>query len=226
MYADRNARSGLNPASLSMAVLVNGGAATVLLLAQPIISIVDHNKPFIAYPVPPEPIPEPTQPPKPLDPKPLPRQHFDAPIPLDHPPIASDFPVPDNPPLPPLPLASSGSGEGNTGITAIPLPKPTPLAPVLVGPSIDQRYARDLQPPYPPEERRAGREGRVVVRVLVGVDGRVKDVQQVSTTSGAFLQATLDQARRKWRFKPATRDGVPIEAWRTMSLSFVLRDED
>ena len=53
----------------------------------------------------------------------------------------------------------------------------------------------------------------------------MKDVEQVSATSDAFLQATLDQARRKWRFKPATRDGVPVEGWRVMSLTFVLRDD-
>jgi protein TonB len=75
-------------------------------------------------------------------------------------------------------------------------------------------------------ERRAEREGRVTVRVLIGEDGRVKQVELVSAASEAFFAATREQALAKWRFTPATKDGIPQEAWRTMSVSFVLNDAD
>jgi protein TonB len=65
----------------------------------------------------------------------------------------------------------------------------------------------------------------VVVRELVGTDGRVKQVQKVSAASDDFFAVTERRALDKWRFKPGTRDGVPIEAWQTVSLSFVLNDE-
>jgi len=65
----------------------------------------------------------------------------------------------------------------------------------------------------------------VTIRVLVGVDGRVKQVERVSATSEAFWQATQQQALRAWRFRPATRGSVPEEAWRTMTLTFRMEDQ-
>ncbi|RYE01614.1 MAG: TonB family protein, partial [Sphingomonadales bacterium] len=64
----------------------------------------------------------------------------------------------------------------------------------------------------------------VSVRVLIGTDGRVKAVEQVSATSTAFFEATKRQALGKWRFKPATRGGVPQESWKTMSVRFELKN--
>ncbi|OHT17736.1 Gram-negative bacterial tonB protein [Sphingomonas haloaromaticamans] len=66
-------------------------------------------------------------------------------------------------------------------------------------------------------------EGVVVVRVLIGADGRVKAVEQVSTTDPAFFEATKRQALRAWRFRPATRDGVAVESWRTMRVKFEMQ---
>lgn len=122
-------------------------------------------------------------------------------------------------------VAPGGPGTiGATGTTAIetilpPLPTPTP-APVLRDPSVDPRYARDLQPLYPAGEERAGRTGLVTLRVLVGVDGRVKRAERLAATSDAFWAATERQALAKWRFRPATRDGVAVEGWRTMTVRF------
>jgi len=84
----------------------------------------------------------------------------------------------------------------------------------------DPRYARDFQPDYPAGERRMGNEGKVVIRVLIGPDGRVKQVERVSAASAAFWQVTERQALSRWRFRPATRDGVAIESWRTMTVRF------
>ncbi|WP_165899542.1 hypothetical protein [Sphingomonas sp. PP-CE-1G-424] len=52
----------------------------------------------------------------------------------------------------------------------------------------------------------------------------MKQVERVSATTDAFYRATFDRALAKWRFKPATRDGVPVEAWRSMALTFVLQN--
>ena len=97
---------------------------------------------------------------------------------------------------------------------------PPPHVPVLTEPRVDPRFAEALQPPYPPTMQRMGREGRVSVRVLVGADGRVKAVTLISSSDDAFFAATERQALRYWRFKPATRDGVAIESWRTMAVRF------
>lgn len=110
-------------------------------------------------------------------------------------------------------------GEGTV------IPEPVKPAPVLVGPSIDPHYAGYFQPPYPSDEIRAGNAGRVSVKVLIGVDGRVKDIEKLSAASDSFWDATRRQALAKWRFKPATRDGAPYETWKTMNVSFVLNGD-
>lgn len=58
------------------------------------------------------------------------------------------------------------------------------------------------------------------MKVLVGIDGRVKAVELVSADDPGFAEATRRQALRHWRFRPATRDGVPVESWRTMTVRF------
>jgi protein TonB len=172
-----------------------------------------------AYPVPPEP------PPPPIvkrDPKPDIKSPLDEPVripPVD-PKTPSDNKVTTTtepgPRLPPGPAI--GTGDIPTVITPPPLP-------VMVDAQYDQRYANALQPAYPAAEVRAGNTGRVVLRVLIGADGRVKQVERVSSASDAFFAAAEHQALTKWRFKPATRDGVAIEQWKTMSLRFELNDQ-
>jgi periplasmic protein TonB len=102
--------------------------------------------------------------------------------------------------------------------------QPPQHSPVLIGARIDPRYASALQPAYPPGMIREGREGVVVLRVLIGVDGRVKAIEPIASDGDAFLAATRKQALGKWRFLPATRDGEAVEGWREMTVRFRLPD--
>ncbi len=73
---------------------------------------------------------------------------------------------------------------------------------------------------YPPLARSAEVEGTVVVRVLVGVDGRVKDVV-VDEGAPMLREAAIACARTSiWR--PAQVGREPIEAWARMPLTFKL----
>lgn len=220
MYADQgyHARSPRG-ASLGAAFLLNGALiAGVFTLVAPVIVPRDPPTTLEGWniPVPPEPI-DPPKVEKRVETEPV-RQ---APTPTAPDPVvetrtASTFEastvISDAlPPLPPLPSGPAGTA------TAEPQP---PALPPLVAARADPRYAADFQPAYPPSELRAGRIGEVVVRVRIGVDGRVKAVEQVSATSPAFFEATRRQALAKWRFKPATRGDVPEESWRRMSVRF------
>lgn len=219
MYADRHAGSrAIDPVSLGASLFAVGGVLLALVYAAPnVIGIKDHPIETTFIPIQPPPPPEPT-------PQPQPRAAHPAPqpfIPRPDVPLPKPSPIDIIPSVPGDPIAITGL---NGGVTPAAEPSPTPLPP-LVGAGIDPRYASDFQPTYPPSERRAEREGRVVVRVLIGVDGRVKQIERVSATSDAFFAATRDRALAKWRFKPATRGDVPVEQWKTMSVSFVLEDE-
>lgn len=77
------------------------------------------------------------------------------------------------------------------------------------------------QPAYPEVARAAGVEGTVLVRVLVGKNGRVKDAIFVDGPE-AFKKAALDCARTAV-FKPALVDHKPLEVWVNMPVTFKLR---
>lgn len=97
-----------------------------------------------------------------------------------------------------------------------------PRNPVLTAVAPDPRYMRDFQPDYPPAMQRAQEEGKVTVRVSIGADGRVIDVEKIFATTDAFWEATRAQAMRKWRFRAATRDGVPVASEKVMTVHFQL----
>lgn len=220
MYANRypSSSSRFNPAGMGAAIAINAAVVAALMFAAPHVMPKRDLTPTTIWnvpldePPPPEPQPQPLSPPvekifTPVPPLDIPRQPVES---LD----TTSTP----------PIAPAGDVIGKADPLPLPVDPPLPPLPALVEPSVDQRYAADLQPMYPPAERRAGREGSVTIRVLIGVDGRVKEAQQVRATSDDFWRATLDRALAKWRFKPGTRGGIPVEAWRTMTLRFVLKD--
>lgn len=68
-----------------------------------------------------------------------------------------------------------------------------------------------------------GREGTVTLRALILSAGDVRSVEvAVSSGSSALDRAAADAVRR-WRFAPATRDGVAIDAYVTLRIRYVVR---
>ena len=219
MYADRYGHRPLNRGSLALSVSIVGGLVAAAMLSNTVIAIVQHDPGLRIYPVPPPP-----PPPRP-DPRPRKQEKAQVQQRIERVPPIVERRIDDTPvtPADPGPPATVTFGDGGgTGITIDP-PKPPP--PVLRGADVDGRYARDFQPVYPAEERRAGREGVVTLRVLIGVDGRVREVERLVAASDAFWRVTQSQALARWRFRPATRDGVPYETWKTMTVRFRLAEE-
>lgn len=223
MYADRFAgERRFNPAGLLAAVGINAGVVVALMIAAPhVAQTFDDPLEITNIPITPPP-------PPPTEPEPQPRTAAARPDRIETVPPVVPRPADNGPivfadPLPPVP-GPTGTGTGMGEGTGMAIDPPAPPAPVIVAPGLDPRYAADLQPDYPAAERRMGNPGKVTVRVLIGADGRVKEVEPVSATSDAFFRATRDQALRRWRFRPGTRDGVPQPAWRTMSVTFVMQD--
>ncbi|TPG16660.1 TonB family protein [Sphingomonas koreensis] len=216
MYVDRHAdRPGINPVGLGASLTINAAIILGLIYAAPeVMTVRSHPTLITLIPIEPPPPPLPT-------PQPHPRT---AAAPLTAPQPKIDVPQP-GPTFDTSTTIDLTPFRGGDGPDILPLPEPsaTPM-PALIGASVDPRHARDFQPSYPPAERRANHQGRVVVRVLIGVDGRVKQIEKISAASDAFFAATRDQALSKWRFKPATRGDVPVEQWKQMSVSFVLDD--
>ena len=209
--------AGHRPVAAVFAIGVPAALFTAVALT-PMISVLIEKSPPIVVRTIPEPTP-PVQPPD--DPKP---QHqtptSEAPVTVTKsplPPTTPEAPVFD--PLPPY-VPPAGSGTGPT----IADPAPPPPAPKLVLAQLDQRFIASFQPDYPMREQHGGVEGVAIVRVLIGTDGRVKQVELVSTDSPGFFEATKRRALSKWRFKPATRGGVAEESWKEMKVRFEIKN--
>lgn len=71
-------------------------------------------------------------------------------------------------------------------------------------------YAHNPPPPYPPLAQQRGWEGEVLLRVVVGKDGLVRQVVPDRTSGHSLLDAAALKAVRRWRFQPARRGGRPV----------------
>jgi hypothetical protein len=92
-----------------------------------------------------------------------------------------------------------------------------------------------VTPVWPAEARRDSAEGRVTLKVLLGPDGRVADVQHLRTTvdqrgerlpeqnpyAEAFATAA-EASVRQWTFSPAVKDDRPVAVWFTVPFRFRL----
>jgi protein TonB len=172
-------------------------ARSALLTVAPImVSLIAAPKPD-ARPVetPPQPRPVAKPRPKPPEPAPLVSAPVEAPSP-------SPILVAPPPPPPPAPAATP------------------PLA--ITAPVFAADYLDNPPPSYPMLSRRAGEEGRVVLRVLVSPGGRADDVEIRSSSGYSRLDEAARDTVRRWRFVPAKRGDQPVPAWVLIPISFRL----
>ncbi|GAY23469.1 energy transducer TonB [Sphingobium fuliginis] len=187
-----------------------------LLMPKEVVDVFRDPPPLLTYPVDDTPPPPEQQQPE-NDSKPQPRTK-------SHPTVV-DKPVVPPPPTGFTTKADDGMAAGDSGMGTImpPIVPPTP-EPVLADATIDPRALAAFQPDYPGAMIRQGMEGKVVVRVTIGPDGRVTDIERLSAADEAFWIATQRHALRKWRFRPATRDGVPVSSTKVLTVHFRLAD--
>lgn len=117
--------------------------------------------------------------------------------------IPSRFPVPDFrlPALVVFLVASAALGQ-NTGAQLLKQPKPE----------------------YPEGPSKGLRQGNVNLMGRIDVKGRVQDLRYVGSTLEAFIAPAV-AAVQKWEFKPATRNGKPVEVAANIALRFRLEGD-
>lgn len=76
-------------------------------------------------------------------------------------------------------------------------------------------------PVYPPEARRQKFQGTVVLWVLIGADGEVRDVQVARPLGHGFDEEAL-KAVKAWRFTPALKHGTPVPVQLNVEVNFRL----
>ena len=212
-YVSENRRA--NPAGMGAAILVNGSIIMAIALSPLVVQPEKPGKRIMADPITLQP---------PLEPK------TDKPEGTPKlPPIVVPKPQIDTrqPPKPgPATETDTDAGAlldgrgGDDGGAEIIREPPKPPIPIFKAAFRDPRFARDFQPEYPVGKLRLEIEGSATVRVLVGTDGRLRQVQIIRASDPDFAKATEKQALKAWRFKPATRDGTPVEDWQTLTVRF------
>jgi len=86
------------------------------------------------------------------------------------------------------------------------------------------RYRDTPRPEYPESARRQGREGRVLLRVLVDDQGRSKQVEINRSSGSDALDRAAAEAIKHWRFHPARHADKSIESWLRVPIEFRLDD--
>jgi protein TonB len=104
-------------------------------------------------------------------------------------------------------------------------PPPEPEGPVrfVVGGNITEpQKLSGPNPIYPEAARRARIQGVVVLECIIGKDGTV---QQVKVLRGLPLGLTeaAEDAVNKWKFKPSTLNGKPVEVLYILTVRFNLQ---
>lgn len=205
-----------NPATLGAAILINGSIILAVALSPIVAERIRHTGTVI-WDVPVDPTPPPDKPEQPTDtPKDNPTATQDSTTKV----IDTTTNINTTTTGPTDTVISEGMGGGDDAVEIV---KPVdPPKPIFKGAIRDPKYAGNFQPTYPPGLIQKEIEGSAKVKVLIGTDGRVRQVIILSATHPDFGKATERQALSKWRFKPATRDGVAVEDWQTLTVTFHL----
>jgi protein TonB len=156
-----------------------------------------------AEPLPPAPPPPPAPPQLP----PRPAQH---PVTPPSPPVVAD-PV----------LVETAPSPTNTAVDPLPEESTAAVAAPVDVPASEMPGYRSLYPvQYPQRAAVRGLEGEVVLRVLVGTDGRPLRIELHRSSRHGVLDRAALQAVREWRFRPEVRAGVTIEGWVLVPIAF------
>jgi TonB family protein len=86
---------------------------------------------------------------------------------------------------------------------------------------LEAKPITQVAPAYPGELRTACLEGQVVVSFTITAQGDVINAKVVSSTDRKLEGPALD-AIQKWKFAPATRDGVAIKVKALQPIAFVM----
>src|SRR5262245_26787508 len=101
----------------------------------------------------------------------------------------------------------------------------TPTAPVngpvRVGGDIKEpKKIKDVKPIYPSIAQQSGVQGVVILEVIIGHDGNVREARVLRSV--ALLDEAAVEAVRQWQFTPTLLNNQPVEVVMTVTVNFTL----
>jgi protein TonB len=174
----------------------------------------------------PPPQPKPRVTPQPVVPKPTRQTLPPPPLP---PAVQTDAPAPDavagtttpQPTAPPVgaPVAATAAPPAPPAPAA---QEALPAAPRIQLPDSNADYLNNRPPAYPPLSRRLGEQGKVVVRVLIDVDGSARQAELKTSSGYDRLDQTALKTVLGWTYVPGKVNGEPKAMWFNVPIHFVL----
>ena len=110
-------------------------------------------------------------------------------------------------------------GQGDSLVIAPPTEQDPSFGEFVFTEEMPQVITKIL-PEYPELARQSNMEGTVMVHVLVGKDGRVKETK--ITKSNPVFDAAAEKAAKQWVFKPALSNNKPVAVWTAIPIRFTL----
>jgi TonB family protein len=106
------------------------------------------------------------------------------------------------------------------------------IAPVLffavsvfaAGPTTPAEVQKYQEAVYPEALLKGQQQGNVLLIGRIDREGNVQNLRMISASSQGFVEPAL-AAVRAWRFKPATRDGKPIDIAANVGVRFRLKSD-
>lgn len=90
----------------------------------------------------------------------------------------------------------------------------------------DADYLSNPAPIYPRVAKRAGQEGRVLLRVFVEADGKATEVKLEESSGVESLDSSAIAAVSQWTFVPAKKGTEQVAAWVLVPIVFKLRGKE
>ncbi|MGA9071289.1 MAG: TonB family protein [Terracidiphilus sp.] len=116
-------------------------------------------------------------------------------------------------PMPPDPNAAPGT-------TGTSMPGVAPKMMTISDKEAIEQLVSKTQPVYPNDAKQAHVQGTVMLSVIIGIDGVVKEVQVIHGPD--LLQQAAIEAVKEWRFRPYQLNGQPVEVRAAVNIGFAL----
>lgn len=160
---------------------------------------------------------------KPVDPIPVP---VTRPQPVTRTPQSAAVTPRPTTVTPPAELAIVEGGNEPIVVSTSEGPADAPAIVMAAGPiaASHLEYVTAPPPRYPREAMREGAQGTVMLRVLVDTDGTPLEVSIDKSSGNKSLDREAKQhVLKNWRFRPAMRDGMPVQAYGLVPIDFSLQ---
>jgi protein TonB len=83
----------------------------------------------------------------------------------------------------------------------------------------------DVAPVYPPDAREEGVSGVVILEVVVGTDGRVREDVETLRSPDDRLTRAATEAVRQWEYEVTQLNGEPVAVRFTVTINFTVNRE-